>query len=658
MNPHDTQTVVAGILVGQGKDRLSSVGALKFYDRLVQYAYDKNFDLPAPPPRPIVTASAYDRKVVLTWTNRPEVEYDEPTHDFVGYVVYQGESEAGPWTPIATFDKKDGRGMLKDFVLDQNLGDVVYEPVVYGSDAGLGYQIEITKDKIRSIGLHNGMDYYFGVTAYSYDFADGDAYVLDPIRADSLYVIPKGLWYLENRIQVITVTPSDDIPGTDWGTASAWVVQERYDSSLIPSTDQVFPVIVDPNKINGHTYQVRFRPVYPDTVIDSTVTPPDTSIIPPDTITIIGADTVPITHYWELWDLTANKQLLKRQINNTGDRTYEVFDGIQFFVSNQNLYINFNASHRVALEGHDWGGTYFGGGIGTGYDFWGGYLDPATMPDSFTTIELKFTGPGSHGQRAYNYLRGGGYAYQGYFWVPFEAWDVINNRQVNVCFVENIGNGSSALDSTWYPNSEADGGREYLLPLKSDYDGDDPSDAGTGSINYTTADFADGSAFDFLYGIWCQRRASSDVIDSGDVLRLYVNPTSANENDIYTIYTTSAVTESKTLAIPALDSIRVVPNPYYAFSIYEGDQFDRQVRFLGVPDEFTIKIFNIAGDMIRTLSSTDKTSGNSWMEWNLTTDQGSPVAGGIYIWYLEAPGIGTKHGKMAIFPEVEQLNTY
>jgi hypothetical protein len=42
----------------------------------------------------------------------------------------------------------------------------------------------------------------------------------------------------------------------------------------------------------------------------------------------------------------------------------------------------------------------------------------------------------------------------------------------------------------------------------------------------------------------------------------------------------------------------------------------------------------------------------------MATDQGLPVASGVYIWYIDAPGVGTTYGKMAVFPEVEQLNVY
>jgi hypothetical protein len=40
------------------------------------------------------------------------------------------------------------------------------------------------------------------------------------------------------------------------------------------------------------------------------------------------------------------------------------------------------------------------------------------------------------------------------------------------------------------------------------------------------------------------------------------------------------------------------------------------------------------------------------------TEQGLPVASGIYIYYIEAEGLGSTFGKMAIFMEEERLRTF
>jgi len=58
---------------------------------------------------------------------------------------------------------------------------------------------------------------------------------------------------------------------------------------------------------------------------------------------------------------------------------------------------------------------------------------------------------------------------------------------------------------------------------------------------------------------------------------------------------------------------------------------------------------------VRTIQKNDNTS---QISWDLLTDKGLPVASGIYLFHVDAPNIGTKTGKVAIFMEKERLNTY
>src|SRR5262245_39545260 len=88
MAPGDTQDVVVGLVIGQGADRLSSVAALRFNDEFAQDAFDKNFDLPSPPPQPQVLTAVDNGEITLTWDTSSRNDYDEPGYTFEGYVVY------------------------------------------------------------------------------------------------------------------------------------------------------------------------------------------------------------------------------------------------------------------------------------------------------------------------------------------------------------------------------------------------------------------------------------------------------------------------------------------------------------------------------------------------------------------------------------------
>jgi hypothetical protein len=78
------------------------------------------------------------------------------------------------------------------------------------------------------------------------------------------------------------------------------------------------------------------------------------------------------------------------------------------------------------------------------------------------------------------------------------------------------------------------------------------------------------------------------------------------------------------------------------------------IKFHHMPAQATISIYNLAGERVRTI---DHESG-AIAEWNALTDQGLPVASGIYIYVVDAPGFGQKIGKMAVFTEQEVLQIY
>jgi hypothetical protein len=89
----------------------------------------------------------------------------------------------------------------------------------------------------------------------------------------------------------------------------------------------------------------------------------------------------------------------------------------------------------------------------------------------------------------------------------------------------------------------------------------------------------------------------------------------------------------------ALDLINVVPNPYYAYSAYETDQLDNRIKITNLPSECTISIFAANGTLVRKFRKDDDLT---YLEWDLKNYSGIPIAGGVYIIHVNAPGIGEK----------------
>ena len=101
-----------------------------------------------------------------------------------------------------------------------------------------------------------------------------------------------------------------------------------------------------------------------------------------------------------------------------------------------------------------------------------------------------------------------------------------------------------------------------------------------------------------------------------------------------------------------LERIAVVPNPYIGASIFEPrtqieGRGDRRVQFIHLPQQCTIRIFTIRGELVRTLEHNGLASDGA-EDWDLRTDGNENVAYGIYIYHVEAPGIGDYIGRLAL----------
>jgi len=105
----------------------------------------------------------------------------------------------------------------------------------------------------------------------------------------------------------------------------------------------------------------------------------------------------------------------------------------------------------------------------------------------------------------------------------------------------------------------------------------------------------------------------------------------------------------------ALDNVRIVPNPYYAYSAYEQSQFENIVKVTNLPPRAVVTIFTLDGRFIQQFNRDAMTSSNVGLnpalaesqitpdiEWNLTNNKGVPVASGTYIFHISAPELGVE----------------
>jgi hypothetical protein len=60
-----------------------------------------------------------------------------------------------------------------------------------------------------------------------------------------------------------------------------------------------------------------------------------------------------------------------------------------------------------------------------------------------------------------------------------------------------------------------------------------------------------------------------------------------------------------------------------------------------------VRIYTIAGALVKTLNK-DTSPMDGSLPWDLVSDDGMDVAYGLYIYHVDAPGIGEHIGKFAV----------
>lgn len=312
--------------------------------------------------------------------------------------------------------------------------------------------------------------------------------------------------------------------------------------------------------------------------------------------------------------------------------------------------------------------------------------------DKLRKVKIQFTGYGN-GQYAYRYLNrsqlpaadpsftpyivnaGPGYRYQDLREVPFKVFEVDESdssaapRQLNCAFVENNDSlvifrtagsqtmidtvGRGWVDGKWYPTTYNGGGFELLYVFSSDYD--------TSIANYKSRNLRINQAqFDIMY-VWNPRRINKGGdFKAGDEFVIYpytvTRPDAVTGVPLFYEFETSAPTiGSNEVAVSQndLDKIRVVPNPFYGFNELQTSNTNRFITFRRLPKKCSIKIFSLSGTLIRNI---EKDSDESSLNWDLKNFNDIPVASGMFIALIEAPGIGNKTIKLAIFTAEERVD--
>lgn len=122
--------------------------------------------------------------------------------------------------------------------------------------------------------------------------------------------------------------------------------------------------------------------------------------------------------------------------------------------------------------------------------------------------------------------------------------------------------------------------------------------------------------------------------------------------DYFTFKTVGARSDAAA-AKDQLGQIKVVPNPYIAAAkwefrtLYTTGRGDRMIQFRHLPASCTVRVYTVAGSLVKTLVKDSSPSDGS-LSWNMVSDDGMDIAYGLYVFHVDAPGIGSFIGKFAV----------
>ncbi len=678
MAPGDTQEIYVGVVAGIGADRLTSVAVMKFNDRFVQNTFDALFQVPRAPAPPDVKVAELDGEIILEWgtnltrVSDTETKTNQPgSYVFEGYNVYQLPSRGSRLSEgkrIATYDLTTDPTVILDQQFDEASGQILSLPVQYGSNSGLQRFFKFNRDYLLDINkLYNGQEYYIVVTAYSQATVPG--YLPAALESDPV---------------VITVRPKVEFGKIYQASFGDTLAITRVSGS---SDGTIRPIVINPGAANGATYQVRF----------------DTSG---------GAVTG-----WSLRNVTSSTTVLAGQTNQSGDANYKFVEGGIFLkvegpppgLKSGTWGLGDGTSYNTGARNMSWAN-----GDGLGFeDFNGaaGYMSPAEYfnglgmavnANSLNGILIKFTKhaagttTGNYGadlfdqtdddsaSYAYRFLRGaasappasrtadftpwivtganGSYGFQDYrISCPLAVYntDVNPPQRLAVGYLEN--NAVNAeLDGYYWPgnqgamrggdnNTSATGPREWLFVFQSPYTG---ATRNTAWLNPLT-----DATMPIMYWFTWNRRNANAWPGDQSVSFTPNRPNTAADVFQYVVPAPAGGVEQEKISA---DKVGVFPNPYYAYNAAETNRFQRFVTFNNLPPVAKIRIFNLAGQLVRTI---DKNEPSQFLRWNIMNQAGFPVASGMYIAHIEMtlPADGstvTKVLKLAVIQEQEILNTY
>jgi hypothetical protein len=570
----------------------------------VQLIYNNDYNFAKAPVLPTVKAFAGNNKVVLYWDSKSEQSFDKLSqiitgdgYDFEGYKIYRATyptwDETGTVTNV--FGSKVADVPIAQFdvvnadsgffpVFDEQLGSVFY----LGDNTGLQHTFVDTTVK-------NGYTYFYAVTAYDHGLNDidpssGELKILLPSETSKFAAITAA-GTVELGSNVVRVRP--EAPAA--GFVPAGNIMDALEHNSGDGTGRIVAEVIDPSALkDNHTYKITFED-------DGKFQTATTAMNIIDNTSGVGYPDTLIKHFINI-DLDAFLfDGLKVSVLNDWQIHTDV-SNVKWQDSTRNILLPDLAS------GLGW--TRAAQGFAQGKAYPAQYqLEVGDIGVDTSAGIAVFTMP-SDAHRPVN----------------FRIKNLTQNKYVKFNFYEYAAGGSG-------PDAQKDLGILDENDLIIMFEPDNSKQTLTYQIKMVS------------------RNALAEIPISGDVLNLPVLKPFLSYDEFQ--FTVTGPKQDKQLAKVELDNIKVVPNPYMAAAsweprnTYSSGRGQRSIHFINLPAACTIRIYTMRGELVKTIEHNSSIT-NGTADWDLLSKDQLDVSYGIYIYHVQADGIGEKIGKFAV----------
>jgi len=617
---------------------------------VAQTAYESDYQFAKSPDVPKVTAVPGDGKITLYWDAASEQSEDSymaeitdgaVRFDFEGYKIYRSTD----WEFSNTYNITDGGGnptFYNPYVLNGesaqwDLVDGVkgWHPVdlngvkfYLGNDSGLRHSFTDTE-------VVNGQTYYYAVVAY--DFGGDETNNIIPSDSPMRLRINSLTGELEMGSNVVAVIPREPSAGYEQAQSGSNVLHTRGSSSGHVSYEVMDPMAV----LDNQNYQLTFL----DTVY---VHNPET----------VGYDTL-TTYSYFLVDITGGGQdtLLKNQSLKNGE-VQPVIDGFRLVLDNLNV-------EEIGLD------------TSSTQSYWASEND-------LWDYELLITDGINLGLRYPADYRVIFTSEQSYASSCFCGKKLNDNPSFDPCSDNFVGENPAAFCSGTFYSSKPTNIKVQKLTFSSQlgifewtdipyafgdfapYDSNSLSSTPDGNFNADWREqdqiiFLDYSSDGDLAPTWFfklnypgESHPLSNCCNEpqdGDTAFIVIKKPFLS-NDVYEFTTTGSTVDNE-LAKNQMDDIFVIPNPYIAANAFEAENLyssgrgPREIQFRNLPAECTIRIYTISGERVKTIEHFAAID-DGMESWDLLSKDNLSISYGVYIYHVDASGIGEHIGKFAV----------